>query len=77
MNLTRQLEHAVTQFDRMQEHVHRINPKRYYNQYALGIYLRRVDDVVQAVNKGANLKDTLSLAYNGALLSFLLKHFKL
>lgn len=65
------LSHAVTRFDRAQQN------RRNYNIYALGMYLQRVDDTITAINDGRDPKDVLSRSYNGALLAYLLKHFKL
>lgn len=51
--LRNHLSHAITRYDRAQA------TKRHYNVYALGIYLQRVDDVVDMLNETVTLETAL------------------
>jgi len=62
------LEHALIRYDRLQ------STKRHYNQYSLGIYLIRADEVMTEVKNGASLKDVISNGFNDRLRDYLLKH---
>lgn len=55
------LTHAVTRYDRAQA-----KGKR-YNLNALGIYLRRCDEVVERVAEGENLQSVLEDCFNDRL----------
>lgn len=61
------LEHAVTAWDRKQ------SARKGYNHYALGIYLRRVDEVMEDVEAGMPMEQALRRGFNDRLLDHLLK----
>ncbi len=67
------LVHAVTRYDREQAAKHAKNRKHYYNHYALGIYLGRVDSIVEDVAAGATLPDAIKANFNDRLRDYVLK----
>jgi primosomal protein N'' len=76
--LKMKLEHVVTEFDQDMERKAKKNPKRFhYNQYALGLYLMRLDEVVERIEKGEDTRKVLLNCFNDRLLSALLKSFGL
>lgn len=64
------LSHAVTQYDRAQ-----LN-KRNYNVYALGLYLRRVDEIVFDIAEGETLGACIRAGFSGSLQSYVLKYMR-
>ena len=78
MTIKQKLEHAVTQYDRKQYEKYLnekyLKSKRgYYNYYALGLYLIRVDDCCKAIEGGADIHKTLEDNFTGKLLEWVLK----
>ena len=68
------LSHALTRFDRLEEAKAIENPKRNsHNVYALGIYLRRLDDVMEEIEAGSSLARALYDNFNDRLLTFMEK----
>ena len=71
---------ALLRFDRL-EHEKHLNSKSSrpypYNYYAMGIYLRRADEVAISVCNGADIRSELLTNFNGKLQKYLLKWFKL
>lgn len=67
-NLATHLAHAVTRYDRMQE------GKKGYNRYALGIYLGRVNDIVEEVAHGVQLQAALNDGFNDRLRDFVINY---
>jgi len=65
-----QLEHHVTAYDRRQSR------SKYYNPFALGIYLERCHCVVESISNGASLADALEANFNDRLLAYLQKRVK-
>jgi len=61
------LIHAVTRYDE------RESRKRHYNVYALGQYLKRVDEVCADIRRGAPARAAICAAFNGRLLNHMLK----
>lgn len=61
------LVHAVTQYD-----VRQARGKR-YNPYAMGQYLRRVDDICEDIAAGAAPRDAIVAGMTGPLLACCLK----
>jgi hypothetical protein len=61
------LVHAVTQYD-----VRQARGKR-YNRYAVGQYLRRVDDICDDIAKGAQPRAAIVAGMTGSLLACCLK----
>lgn len=55
------LDHAATQYDIRQSR------GRYYNPNALAIYLRRIDDVVRDIRKGATPRDAIMRGFSDRL----------
>jgi len=67
VKLHRTLSHAVTVFDTRQ------SKKKFYNHYALSLYLGRVNDVCDAVEAGTSLGRALYDNFNDRLLTALEK----
>ena len=65
--LDQRLAHYLTQYDIRQQR------SRYYNPFALGIYLDRAEKVSQEVASGTPLKQALANNFNDRLLALLLK----
>ena len=63
----RALVHAVTQYD-----IRQSRGKR-YNHYALGQYLRRVEDIVADIANGATPRAAIVAGMTGSLLNACLK----
>jgi hypothetical protein len=63
------LVHAATVYDRKMM----ARPKFHQSIYALGHYLRRIDDCLEDVRKGATPRQALIAGFNGPLLTALLK----
>jgi hypothetical protein len=61
------LNHAVTAYDRRRQ------GKRDYNFYALGLYLRRVDECCAQIDAGADAQTVLSQGFNDRLRDCVLK----
>lgn len=62
-----QLSHAVTEYDRKE------STKKYYNHYALALYLKAVQDTMAEVNSGTPVRKALTHNFNGRLLNVVLK----
>lgn len=58
------LVHAVTAFDRKQEERAAKNPRNYYNVYALGQYLARVDDIMADIQNGATAQEAVIAGFS-------------
>lgn len=69
--LKRDLEHAVTRYDRQQENNAR---NRSYNPNALGIYLRRVDDIIADVEAGMEWKEAVTRGFTDRLRDYVLSY---
>jgi hypothetical protein len=69
MSLHARLDHYVTEWDRKE------STKRYYNAFALGIYLERAERVSKAVGNGERLSIALEQNFCDRLLTFLTKKF--
>jgi len=69
MNIRQQLAHVVTRYDRKRY------GKRGYNPYALGLYLKRSDEVAEQVAKGADLEAAIRSGFNDRLRDHVLKSF--
>lgn len=67
------LTHAVTRYDRAEAAKAARNRRAYYNPYALGIYLGRVDDIMADLEKGSTLEDAVAAAFNDRLRDHVLK----
>lgn len=65
------LDQALIRYDRLQ------STRRHYNPHALGIYLRRADDVAVAVAAGGDLRAEVVAAFTDRLRDFVLKHMGL
>jgi hypothetical protein len=61
------LTHAFTQYDERQSKGTRYNP------YALGLYLKRIEDVLADIERGAPVREAIIAAFSGSLLSHALK----
>ncbi len=70
LSLESRLAHYVTQWDQRQQR------SRYYNPFALGIYLERAERVATEVSNGERLSIALERNFNDRLLAFLQKQFK-
>lgn len=66
-SVERALAHAVTRYDERQ------SKTKHYNRYALGQYLRRVDDIVQDIAAGAPVRAAIVAGMTGPLLNACLK----
>jgi hypothetical protein len=73
--LSAELAHCVTRYDRMQQEKAERNPKFYYNEYALGIYLGRCENVIDSVSKGESLEAAITSGFNDRLRDHILKWF--
>lgn len=71
--LKRDLEHAVTRYDRRQANNVR---NRSYNPNALAIYLRRVDDIVADVEGGMDWRDAVTKGFTDRLRDFVLSYME-
>ena len=69
MNLQSQLDHYLTQWDIKQ------STKRGYNPYALAIYLRQAERIVESVNQGATISDAIDEHFCDRLAVMLHKKF--
>lgn len=65
--LEQRLAHYLTQYDIRQQR------SRYYNPFALGIYLDRAEKVSKAVEAGTNLETALEQNFNDRILAMILK----
>ena len=65
--LDQRLAHYLSQYDIRQQR------SRYYNPFALGIYLDRAEKVAHEVANGTTLKQALENNFNDRLLALLLK----
>jgi len=65
------LEQALIRYDRLQ------SSKRHYNHYALGLYLQRADEVMAAVENGADLRSEVCAAFSDRLRDYVLKQMGL
>ena len=65
--LSIRLNSIVTRHDNLQQ------KSKYYNPFALAIYLERVGRVVAMVENGANLADAINSNFNDRLAAKLLK----
>jgi len=65
--LSIRLNSIVTNYDKLQQR------SKYYNPFALGIYLERVEKVVGMVENGADLADAINSNFNDRLAAKLLK----
>lgn len=65
------LTHALTEYDRKQ------SKKRFYNPYALGQYLLRLDSVCEDIEQGAEPRQAILAAFNDRLLDVCLRALKL
>ena len=61
------LDHLLTQWDI------KLSKNKYYNPYALGIYLARAEDLIESVNKGATISEAIDIHFNDRLASMLHK----
>jgi hypothetical protein len=61
------LVHAVTEYDRKE------STKKYYNHYALGQYLIRIEQVEEDIASGTAVRAALLAGFNGRLLDHVLK----
>ena len=66
-NIRAALVHAATRYD-----VRQSKGKR-YNQYALGQYFKRIDEVCNDIGKGADPRAAIVAAFTGPLLNAMLK----
>ena len=66
-----QLVTAVTEFDR------RESAKPHYNIYALPQYLARVDEVLDDVRSGADVREAVAAGFTGRLLNSVMRAVKL
>jgi hypothetical protein len=73
-NLSIDLAHAVTRYDREQEAWAKRGKRRYHNPHALGIYLLRVEEVVYDIDGGMPLGDALRQAFERELLAHVEKY---
>ncbi len=73
MTLRQKLNHAVTEYDRRQEARAKKSKRGYYNHYALGIYLGRLDEVCNEIDGGADIRKTIEANFNDRLLTCVLK----
>ena len=69
MDLHAQLDHLLTQWDIKQ------SAKRYYNPFALGIYLRQAERIVESVNQGTTISAAIDEHFNDRLAAMLHKKF--
>ena len=69
MNLHSQLDHLLTQWDIKQ------STKRGYNPFALGIYLRQAERIVESVNQGATISDAIDKHFSDRIAAMLHKKF--
>jgi len=70
MTIKDRLNHAVTAYDRCRQ------GKRGYNFYALGLYLKRVDECCAEITDAsthAEIEDILRQGFNGRLLDCVLE----
>lgn len=65
------LIHAVTAYDRKQ------SSKRGYNQYALGIYFQRIDEVCADIERGADVRAAIVAGFTGRLADHCLRALSL
>lgn len=65
------LSTAMLRFDEKQRHT------RGYNSHAFAIYLDRLNDVMDDISKGADVRAAIVAGYNGRLCNALLKACKL
>ena len=66
--MTVTLDQALVRYDRLQ------SGKRHYNPYALGIYLRRADEVRADYVKGTPLAEALTRGFTDRLRDYLLRN---
>lgn len=67
MDTKQKLVHALTRYDE------RESKKRGWNPYALGIYLARIDEVMEDIKKGASIPEAIQAGFTGRLQSVCLK----
>ena len=53
------LVHAMTAFDRKEREKAQKKPRGYHNPYALGIYLGRLDDIMEDIKAGATVRSAI------------------
>lgn len=73
-NLSQDLAHAVTRYDRENEAWAKRGKRRYHNPYALNIYLARAEDVAKEVSEGVALGEALRDAFERELLAHIVKY---
>lgn len=78
MEKGRELKNALVEvaiaFDIKQEGKAAKNPRAHYNRYAIGQYLRRIDDVIIDIENGAAIEDAIVASFTiGPLRNALLK----
>jgi len=69
--LKRDLEHAVTRYDRNQQ-----SRSRSYNPNALGLYLNRVDDIIGFVDEGMDWKAAVTRGFTDRLRDFVIRYME-
>ena len=74
--LTR-LNALLARYDRKQEELAARNRRYHHSSYALGLYLARADEVLEEISRGSSIPRALYDNFNGQLLTFLEKSFKL
>lgn len=65
--LKQRLVNALTDYDRRQ------STKRHYNHHALALYFQAVDDVMEAVEQGVDIRTALAGSFNDHVLDTCLK----
>lgn len=67
------LTHAVTRYDRENQAWAAKGKRRYHNPYALGIYLRRVEECNEMMAQGMPREEALRECFGPELLAYILK----
>jgi hypothetical protein len=70
------LSHAVTRYDRAQEAKAAKNRRAYHNPNALAIYLGRVHEIAERVERGANLGAEINRELTDRLLDYVIKYMR-
>ena len=70
------LNHAVTRYDRAQEAKAAKNRRAYYNPNALAIYLGRVQEIAERVERGADLGVEIEHGLNDRLRDYVIKYMR-
>ena len=73
-NLSLDLAHAVTRYDRDQEAWAARGKRRYHNPHALNIYLARAEEATDSVAEGMPLGDALREAFGDHLLTHICQY---